>query len=116
MRYQETETEILDHKTGLIWMKQVKAELIFSQAQDYARKVAKQTGRDWRLPTLGELQTFTFCESESQTFWSSDPVKGLPEYRNCLCTGSGSWVHYGLAYYRLYAVRLVRTAYQVTPR
>jgi hypothetical protein len=110
-------TEMMDTRTGLIWMRQVKAELIFSQAQDYARKVAKQTGQAWRVPTLGELQTFPFCESESQTFWSSDPVKGLPEYRNCLCTGSGvSWVHYGLAYYRLYAVRLVRTAYQVTPR
>jgi hypothetical protein len=111
MRYEIT--EMLDTRTGLIWMRQVKAELTFSEAHAYAKRLAKQTGRDWRLPTISELQTISDMPEIAtlETFWSSDPVEGRPEYRWCLwhCPREGTYFHAGLAYYGQYAVRLVRS-------
>lgn len=85
-----SETEILDHKTGLIWMRQVKTDLTFSQAFEYAERVARETGLAWRVPTIKELYSLldrsrhnpasAFPDMPSDWFWSSTSLDMRPEF------------------------------------
>ena len=83
-------SEVVDHQTGLIWMKQVKTELTFDEAQDYAGQVARETGLAWRVPTVDELISLVdhscsepasrFPDMPSDWFWSSSPYVGDSNY------------------------------------
>lgn len=65
MRYETvTETEVLDRKTGLIWMKDPKIDLNFEQAKQYAERISTINGKFWRIPTIEELVSlvdYTLC-------------------------------------------------------
>ncbi len=110
-------SEVLDHQTGLIWMKQVKTGLTFAQAKAYARQVARETGRAWRVPTVDELASLVdrsrrhgsvsgFPDMPLEDFWSSSPYVGNAGY---------AWLvnfDYGSVNSRFrgnFAVRLVRS-------
>jgi hypothetical protein len=109
-------SEVVDHQTGLIWMKQVKTGLKVAQAQDYAEQVARETGRAWRVPTVDELISLVdrscsepasrFPDMPSKWFWSSSPYVGDAGYAWFVFFSNG----YVGNYYRSSsdAVRLVR--------
>jgi hypothetical protein len=116
MRYEELiNLEVLDHQTGLIWMKQT-AEQTFDEAQEYAERAAKATGLAWRLPTKDELIGLVdgsrqgpasgFPNMPSKPFWSSSPYVGNTNYAWFVGFDDG-YVGYG-SRLSLGAVRLVR--------
>ena len=47
----------LDPKTGLEWQCDSPGEMAWPEAQDYAQSLALNGKRDWRLPTLAELES-----------------------------------------------------------
>jgi hypothetical protein len=116
MRYEVLDGEILDHKTGLVWMKQVKAKLTFGEAQVYAGQVALETGRAWRVPTLQELWNLIdirmvtpasgFPDMSSDWYWSSSPYAGNTYYAWYINFNSG--VVFNTERWHTGAVRLVR--------
>ena len=111
--------EVVDHQTGLIWMKQIKTGLTFNQAQAYARQVSRETWRAWRVPTTDELVSLLdrsrgnpasgFPDMPSKSFWSSSPYVGNALYAWVVnfSSGYGGSYSYGIRDYT-YAVRLVR--------
>jgi hypothetical protein len=83
MRYEIlSETEVLDHQTGLIWQRATAENLTFSEAQAHAN----DTGQPWRVPTIAELVTLldwtraspasAFPDMTPLAFWSSSPYVG----------------------------------------
>lgn len=89
MRYIESENEVIDTKTGLIWMKDPEIDLKFEQAKQYAERISTITGNSWRIPTIGELVSlvdYTLCMPNTpastfpnmlqNTYWSSSNYWG----------------------------------------
>jgi hypothetical protein len=86
MRFLETQHEVIDTQTNLIWMKYVKECLTFEKALEYAECISKETGLDWRIPAIDELSSLvdrsridpasSFPDMPSDWFWSSTPYVG----------------------------------------
>ena len=116
MRFEINGTEILDRKTGLIWMRQVKTDLTFSQAFEYADSVSMETGLAWRVPTYKELASLvdrsrhnpasSFPDMPSDWFWSSTSLE-RPEFTFHINFESGFDSNVQLN--GRYAARLVRS-------
>lgn len=91
MRYQkESETEILDSKTGLVWrLDHEPGSYTFEEAKSLASRVAKDSGQLWRIPTVDELKSLAECRrrdlalsfpsAPNQAFWSSSQYFGFTE-------------------------------------
>lgn len=119
MRYRISKlNEVLDTKTNLIWRKDAEPLRYTSEeALAIANKVAKETGIEWRLPTIEELTGLidytlampasTFPGMNNDSFWSSTKYKRMTDalWVANLCTGN-------ILYYSLpdqiAGVRLVR--------
>jgi hypothetical protein len=104
MRYEILATEVLDHKTGLIWQRDIAENLTFDQAFEYAERISRETGLAWRVPTFGELRTLldrsrhnpasAFPDMPSDWFWSSTSLDMIaagcdPEEAACLASSAG---------------------------
>jgi formylglycine-generating enzyme required for sulfatase activity len=46
-----------DLKTGLEWQSESPGEMTWYEAQEYAKSLSLDGKRDWRLPTLAELES-----------------------------------------------------------
>jgi hypothetical protein len=115
-------TEVLDCQTGLIWRREIAANLTYSQALEEAEIVTRETGQAWRVPTLQELWTLvlvggartstasTFPGMPARSFWSSSPYVDDADYVWFVSFNYGdSSISLSNRYSRE-AVRLVRTA------
>jgi hypothetical protein len=91
MRYEiVSETEVIDHQTGLIWQREIAENLTYEQDLEYAERVAEETGLPWRVPTVDELASLVdrgryapasaFPDMPSDWFWSSSPYVGDASY------------------------------------
>ena len=79
---------VLDTKTGLIWArKNSEFDVDFEQAKTYAEKLALGNQRDWRIPSIGDLETLlnsaartgasaAFELTERCTLWSTTKDEG----------------------------------------
>lgn len=87
MRYVEmTETEIFDCQTNMVWQRSYKTNLTFNEALEYATQLSKETGLEWRVPTIEELSSLldrtrrvpasSFPNMPAIAFWSSLPYVG----------------------------------------
>jgi hypothetical protein len=119
MRYvEQLETEVLDTSTNLVWQSSYKTNLKFEEALAYATQLSKETGREWRVPTVEELSSLldrtrrvpasSFPNMPAIAFWSSSPYVGNASYAWFVSFNNGN-VDYN---FRLisFAVRLVRGA------
>jgi hypothetical protein len=114
MRYEIlSETEVLDHQTGLIWQRATAENLTFSEAQAHAN----DTGQPWRVPTIAELVTLldwtraspasAFPDMTPLAFWSSSPYVGSSSFAWSVSFVNGSVYNVSRDY--SIAVRLVRS-------
>lgn len=121
---------VTDHLTGLIWLQDANCfrERSWSIASDYCDALengqcgltdGSRTG-DWRLPTIGELQSLVdygnynpalssrhpFTSAQHNYYWSSTPYAGRPGYAWFVHVGHG---YVGVVYkdhdYYLWPVR-----------
>ena len=86
MRFEINGTEILDRKTGLIWQRAIEKNLTHEEALEHAERISRETGLNWRVPTIDELSSLLdrtrsfpasgFPDMPSETFWSSTPYVG----------------------------------------
>jgi hypothetical protein len=86
MRFVEEDDQIVDSLTGLIWQRSYKSDLTIREALKYADQLSKETGREWRLPTIEELSSLIdrsranpaseFPDMPTYEFWSSSPYVG----------------------------------------
>jgi hypothetical protein len=117
MRFVEEENQIVDTLTGLIWQSSYKPDLTFDEALEYAEIVSKETGLEWRVPTIEELSSLidrsranpasAFPDMSSDWFWSSSPFVVNSDNTWIVHFKYGN-VFYGNRHYN-YAVRLVRS-------
>lgn len=56
-RFIEKDGTVVDKETGLIWTQNDKAEVVWDEAQRYCGRLKLGDYRDWRLPTIEELET-----------------------------------------------------------
>ena len=83
MRYVESELEVLDTKTELIWQREFVENLTYNEALEHAECVSQETGLTWRVPTIEELLSLveyghlkpasSFPDMPKLAFWSSSP-------------------------------------------
>jgi hypothetical protein len=82
MRYIEvSETEVLDSQTGLIWQASVKDNLTYHQALAYAKKLSKETGFHWRVPSKEAL--LALIEPDCKNPASSFPCMPAERFWSC---------------------------------
>lgn len=73
---------------GLMWSKIAPKEMNWNEAMDYAKDLREGGYKDWRLPTVRELQdVFDYEKGEpkinfevASVFWSSTEVSHNPAY------------------------------------
>jgi formylglycine-generating enzyme required for sulfatase activity len=111
-----------DPKTGLEWQYNSPGEMTWYKAQEYAKSLLLDEKKDWRLPTLAELESLldrTKARPEGRP-----PVREEVPFRDELsywssttfeCETKNAWIvmfdgAYVLSYYKsnLYYVRCVR--------
>lgn len=111
-----------DHRTGLEWQCESPGEMTWYEALEYAKSLSLDGKKDWRLPTLAELESLldrTKARSEGRppmrqevpfrdelSYWSSTTFKRDTKTAWILMFDGG----YLLSYYKsnLYHVRCVR--------
>ncbi len=112
----------VDPKTGLEWQSDSPATMAWREAMDYAGRLAVDGKRDWRLPTLVELESLldrTRARSDGRPCLREDvPFRDLLSYWSATTFQEGTacaWIlmfdgAYLLSYPKenAYAVRCVR--------
>jgi hypothetical protein len=64
-----------DNATGLVWaVKENGSDIGWAQANNYCKNLALEGHRDWRLPTLKELETL-YDKNLSKEFKAKDPIE-----------------------------------------
>lgn len=81
-RFEKLDDGVLDNLTGLIWRES--ADLAegmtnLSSAEDIIRDLAERTGRDWRMPTILELESLTDCNHADPALPEGHPFKNVSE-------------------------------------
>jgi hypothetical protein len=119
-RYAVTTETVRDLETGLTWQRVDDATMrLWSSARDYCDALILGGFRDWRLPTIRELQSLVdvqaadpaispFFTGTAGAYWTATPDAGNPDY--------GVWVvgfQHGESYTEIssvggYRVRCVR--------
>jgi hypothetical protein len=78
-----------DDATGLLWaVKDNGSDVNWNQANNYCRNLGTEGHRDWRLPTLKELQT-VYDKKQSKMFRAKGPIELTSETMWAEATGSG---------------------------
>ena len=86
-RYTVTADTVLDNRTGLMWQREVPSErYTWAEAKAYAAELRLGGHKDWRLPTIEELESLVvrldgaptidrvaFPDTPAEFFWSSSP-------------------------------------------
>jgi hypothetical protein len=117
MRFVEEDDQIVDTLTGLIWQRAYNPNLTFGEVLKYAEQLSKESGLEWRVPTIEELSTLidrsrakpasTFPDMPAIAFWSSTAYVGYT-YSNWFVNFNTGGVDCDFCN-RDKAVRLVRT-------
>jgi hypothetical protein len=78
-----------DNATGLLWsVTDNAADNNWVQANNYCKNLALEGQKDWRLPTIKELETI-YDKRQSKLFKSKDPIELTSETMWAEATGSG---------------------------
>jgi hypothetical protein len=65
-----------DNATGLIWsVKDGGSDVGWSQGNNYCKNLSLDGNRDWRLPTMKELETIFDRKLSKKEFKSKDPIE-----------------------------------------
>ena len=81
-RFEQTEEGVVDRLTGLIWREMVNQEpglLTWSKALDAVAKLRQETGMDWHLPNINELESLVDASQSSPALPQGHPFAGNPE-------------------------------------
>jgi hypothetical protein len=118
MRFVNEEDQIVDTQTGLIWQRSYKTDLTFDEALEYSTQLSKETGLEWRIPTIEELSSLIdrsranpateFPDMPPIWFWSSTSLDVRPDvftWHINYAYGFSANMHFN----GRYAVRLVRS-------
>lgn len=108
----------IDRKTKLEWQVESPGEMTWPQAQAYARSLGLDTKRDWRLPSIRELETLLDRSRYRPVVRQEVPFRDLLTYWSSTTFGPGTrnaWMvmfegAYVLSYSKnnAYRVRCVR--------
>jgi len=99
---------VTDNSTGLVWQRAVPSTSYnHADAIDYCAGLSLTGSPDWRLPTIGELQTIVdetriapaidlsvFPSTPYERFWSSSPYAGAVSRAWAVHFHSGGANHY----------------------
>jgi hypothetical protein len=81
-----------DNSSGLIWsVKDNGSDMNWSQANNYCRNLALEGNRDWRLPTMKELETI-YDKNSSKEFKAKNPIELTSENMWGESSGSEAWI------------------------
>jgi hypothetical protein len=78
-----------DNATGLLWsVKDNESDINWVQAGNYCKNLALEGHKDWRLPTVKELETI-YDKRQSKLFKAKEPIELTGESMWAEATGSG---------------------------
>lgn len=105
-RFETMNGEVLDRLTGLVWHRDAdltKGPCTWDRALEAVRKLGMESGRDWRLPNINELESLVDAsesdpalpaghpfEAVSQAYWSSTTSYFEPDWSYCLYMHKGA--------------------------
>jgi hypothetical protein len=81
-RFDRDGEQIRDHLTGLIWREIINEEpgfLTWPEALQVVRKLREETGMDWHLPNINELESLVDASQASPALPEPHPFRGNPE-------------------------------------
>jgi hypothetical protein len=90
---QDSAGTLKDKATGLDWpVKDSGSDMSWGQANNYCKNLSLDGHRDWRLPTMKELQT-VYDKSQSKLFKAKAPIELSEENMSGEASSSGeAWI------------------------